>query len=96
MVETAALESYQSEHLASHRRCTERMQAAWPQFLSKREQRLEQQRRLGEASEKVAENILEDLFTAVLDWPLARAIPCRRHSSPVSTPASDSFRMAMI
>ena len=71
MVETAALESHQSEHLASHRRCTERMQAAWPQFLNKREQRLEQQRRLGEASEKVAENILEDLFTAVLDWPLS-------------------------
>src|ERR1035441_6139285 len=23
-------------------------------------------------------------------------MPCRRHSSPVSTPASDSFRMAMI
>ena len=32
-----------------------------------REQRLEQQRRLGEASEKVAENILEDLFTTVWD-----------------------------
>src|SRR5664279_2855170 len=26
----------------------------------------------------------------------AFAIPCRRHSSPVSTPPSDSFRMAMI
>ncbi len=34
-------------------------------------QRLEQQRRLGTAHEKVAENILEDLFTTVLDWPLA-------------------------
>lgn len=58
-------------HLASHRHCTERIQGAWPAFLSKREQRLEQQRRLGTAHEKVAENILEDLFTCVLDWPLS-------------------------
>jgi hypothetical protein len=58
------------ERLASHRHCTERIQGAWAGFLGKREQRLEQQRRLGEASEKVAENILEDLFTTVLDWPL--------------------------
>ncbi len=58
-------------NLASHRHCTERIQAAWHDFLSKRNERLEQQRRLGEACEKVAENILEDLFTAVLDWPLA-------------------------
>ncbi len=60
-----------AEHLVSHRHCTERIQAAWPEFLTKRQQRLEQQRRLGEASEKVAENILEDLFTTVLDWPLS-------------------------
>lgn len=56
--------------LASHRRCTERIRNAWPDFLSKRLQRLEQQQRFGEACEKVAENILEDLFTSVLDWPL--------------------------
>ena len=56
---------------ASYRHCAERIQTAWPEFLKKREQRLEQQRRLGEACEKVAENILEDLFTTVLDWPLA-------------------------
>ncbi len=59
------------ENLASYRHCTERIHTAWPDFLTKREQRLEQQRRLGEACEKVAENILEDLFTTVLDWPLA-------------------------
>jgi hypothetical protein len=57
--------------LAAHRRCLERLCAAWPAFLDKRRQRLEQQQRLGEACEKVAENILEDLFTTVLDWPLA-------------------------
>jgi hypothetical protein len=58
-------------NLASHRHCVERIQAAWPGFLVKRAQRLEQQRRLGEACEKVAENILEDLFTSVLDWHLS-------------------------
>ncbi len=56
--------------LASHRRCAERIRDAWPDFLSKRLQRLEQQQRFGEACEKVAENILEDLFTSVLDWSL--------------------------
>ena len=33
--------------------------------------RLEQQRRHGTAPERVAENIIEDLFTGVLDWPLS-------------------------
>jgi hypothetical protein len=59
------------EKLASYRACIEGIAGAWAGFLQKREQRLQQQQRLGEASEKVAENILEDLFTAVLDWPLS-------------------------
>ena len=68
---TVAEESHSpSPDLVSHRRCTERIRDAWLGFLSKREQRLEQQQRFGEACEKVAENILEDLFTSVLDWPL--------------------------
>jgi len=54
--------------LASHRRCCERLTAEWPGFLKMREERLAQQRRFGTAAEKVAENILEDLFTTVLDW----------------------------
>ena len=45
--------------------------AAWPAFQVRRTERLTQQRRFGTAAEKVAENILEDLFTMVLDWPLA-------------------------
>lgn len=61
---------HELQHLASHRHCTERIQDAWAGFLTKRDERLEQQRRLGQACEKVAENILEDLFTAVLDWSL--------------------------
>ena len=57
--------------LASCRRCCDRLTAAWPGFLAKREERLAQQRRFGTAAEKVAENILEDLFTMVLDWHLS-------------------------
>jgi len=57
--------------LASYGRCCDRLAAAWPDFLSKREERLAQQARFGTAAEKVAENILEDLFTMVLDWRLS-------------------------
>jgi len=57
--------------LASYRRCCDRLTSAWPEFLAKREERLAQQRRFGTAAEKVAENILEDLFTMVLDWHLS-------------------------
>jgi len=60
------------EKLASYQHCKQHIQAAWPMFLQKRLQRLEQQNRHGGiASEKVAENIVEDLFTEVLDWGLA-------------------------
>lgn len=59
------------EDLASYRHCTERICATWPAFLEKRRQRLNQQYRHSLASEKVAENILEDLFTEVLDWHLS-------------------------
>lgn len=57
--------------LASERHCVERIREKWPEFLAKREERMQQHRRLDGASEKVAENILEDLFTGVLDWPLS-------------------------
>ena len=57
--------------LASYRRCCDRLTAAWPAFLARREERLAQQRRFGTAAEKVAENIVEDLFTMVLDWHLS-------------------------
>jgi hypothetical protein len=57
--------------LASHRRCCDRLTAAWPAFLARRQERLAQQQRFGAAAEKVAENILEDLFTMVLDWRLS-------------------------
>jgi len=59
------------KELASYRRCLERINASWPTFLEKRKERLVQQKRHGVAAEKVAENILEDLFTEVLDWAIS-------------------------
>lgn len=58
------------EHLTSYRRGLERINGNWSAFLTKRDTRLEQQRRHGIAAERVAENIIEDLFTGVLDWSL--------------------------
>jgi hypothetical protein len=47
------------------------MTRAWAGLQAKRWERLAQQARLGTAAEKVAGNILEDLFTMVLDWRLS-------------------------
>ncbi len=55
--------------LTAYRRCAERIQANWAPFQQKRKDRLAQQDRHGVAAERVAENILEDLFTELLDWP---------------------------
>jgi hypothetical protein len=49
---------------ASHRRCIERITQTWETFLTTRSDRL----RHGGETEKVAEAIIEDLFTGVLDW----------------------------
>lgn len=55
--------------MASYRRCSARIETAWPMFVARRRQRLRQG--LFDAPvEKVAENIVEDLFTTVLDWSL--------------------------
>lgn len=62
MDETLVGKKYQS--LAVWRHCVERIEAAWRGFVTAREDRL----RHGGESEKVAEAILEDLFTGVLDW----------------------------
>jgi len=50
--------------LAVYRRCVERINTAWPDFLPTRSDRL----RRGGEREKAAEAILEDLFIGVLDW----------------------------
>jgi len=57
--------------LALHKRCIEKIHTNWNIFLNKRKERLKQQERHGVAAERVAENILEDLFTIVLDWSLS-------------------------
>jgi len=57
--------------LVVRERCDTRVTAAWPGFTGRRRARLAQQDRYGRAAEKVAENILEDLFTRVLDWPIS-------------------------
>lgn len=56
--------------LASYRRCIQRIRATWPTFAARRRERL-QQGLYDAPVEKIAENILEDLFTTVLDWSLA-------------------------
>ncbi|HZD64683.1 MAG TPA: hypothetical protein VE152_01140 [Acidimicrobiales bacterium] len=55
--------------LASYQRCVARLRAAWPPFADRRRQRL-RQGLFDAPAEKVAENVLEDLFTTVLDWSL--------------------------
>ena len=55
--------------LASYRHCIERIETNWPTFAARRQQRL-RQGLFDSPVEKVAENILEDLFTMVLDWSL--------------------------
>ena len=50
--------------LAAYRHCAERISAQWGRFQKMRTDRL----RHGSEVEKVAETILEDLFTEVLDW----------------------------
>lgn len=67
---TATNPSADYQQLSSYRRCVERIAAAWPGFTAQRLERL-QQGLFGAPAEKVAENILEDLFTHVLDWNLA-------------------------
>ena len=69
---TGATGSGPGDHtqLASYRRCVERIEGAWDGFALRRRERLRQG--LFDAPvEKIAENILEDLFTAVLDWQLS-------------------------
>lgn len=71
MSEGAGLSYEECARLSGYKKCAERIQAEWGGFRAKREERLVQERRYGEAREPVAEGILEDLFTHVLDWPLS-------------------------
>ncbi|MBS4730107.1 hypothetical protein MSM1_17800 [Mycobacterium sp. SM1] len=70
MSESAGDPARQIMQLASYRKCVQRIRSAWPGFVARRRERL-QQGLSGAPVEKIAENILEDLFTIVLDWSLA-------------------------
>ena len=54
--------------LASYRHTIDRIGGRWSAFLERRAERLQQHGRFGGAAEKVAEDIVQDLFTEVLDW----------------------------
>lgn len=54
--------------LARQRRCVEQIRARWPAFLAARQAHLRSHGIGQTPAEKVAENILCDLFTNVLDW----------------------------
>lgn len=56
--------------LASYRRCIDRIRSAWPAFVERRREFL-QQGLFDAPVERVAENVLQELFTVVLDWPIA-------------------------
>lgn len=56
-------------HLAAYRHCIAQIETAWPVFAERRRQRL-RQGLFAAPVEKVAENIVEDLVTTVLDWSL--------------------------
>ncbi len=70
MTEAEISDTADFSHLASYRRCVGRITGAWPAFVAQRSERL-RQGLFDSPVEKIAENILEDLFTRVLDWTLA-------------------------
>jgi hypothetical protein len=55
--------------LASFRTWSSNAAIAWPVFQARRRERLAEGHCYAGAPEKVAENIVEDLLTAVLSWP---------------------------
>lgn len=54
--------------LATYRNYVERASSRWSEFQNLRRNHLAQQARFDKVPEKVAENIVRDLFTTVLDW----------------------------
>jgi hypothetical protein len=57
-------------NLAAYKRFETQLTTNWPIFSAKRSAPLRQQGRFGEASQRVAENIVKDLFTIALGWNL--------------------------
>ena len=71
------------ESLAAYQHCSQRICTAWPGFLERRAARLEPHPLLGNTPEKITEDILQDLFTMVLDWPLGSFNPQVEHADIV-------------
>jgi hypothetical protein len=67
LLETSGDQDYR--RLASYRHCIAQIETVWPMFAARRRQRL-RQGLFHAPVEKVAENIVEDLGTTVLDWSL--------------------------
>lgn len=60
-----------AEDLALRKKFITHASSVWHEFLKRRNDRLKQQNRPGGGAEKIVENILEDLFIIVLQWPLS-------------------------
>lgn len=71
--------------LARERRCVDQIQARWPAFLTGRQAHLRSHGIGQTPSEKVAENILCDLFTRVLDWPVDQVRLQEHHTDMLLT-----------
>jgi len=61
----------EDKDLATFKRLGDRIERAWPGFQDLRRQHLRQGERFGKTPEKVAEEIVFDLLTSVLDWAVA-------------------------
>lgn len=59
------------ETLVAYQKTIKNIQKNWPNFLKKRAERLASLQEGRDVVERVAENIIEDLFTNVLDWKLS-------------------------
>ncbi len=64
---------------ATQRKCLDRLRRYWPDFLRRRKSHIGEHG-VGKTSEVVARNIVQDLFTIPLDWPLEdlkSEFPCK-------------------
>ena len=71
--------------LVTKQRCIERIVSNWSQFCDLRIQHLSQATRFGVAPEKIAEQIIGELFTVVLDWPITSLNYQVEHSDIIIT-----------
>ena len=58
-------------NLTSYKKCVNRINNNWSNFLQKREKRLLEFHQYGKTSEKISESIMDILFSEVLDWEIS-------------------------